>query len=228
MENFFNAIIEGKSEDLELMLETTPDLILSKTPNGLSGVMVAIYYRKTEIVGILIEKGAFLSIFEASSLGRVDLVLEYLKQDQSLVNMFSSDGFTPLHLASFFGQDETVRILLDHGADPNITSKNEQNVTPLHSSVAADNFNITEMLVNSGVEVNRTQKGGFTPLHEAALNGNYELVQLLLEHGANMNAKNDAGKTSLDLALSKTNNKNLAEKRKKVLVVLGECGKQNN
>src|SRR5437764_11627434 len=38
--------------------------------------------------------------------------LPILDDDPSLANAFASDGFTPLHLAAFFGKTESTRILV--------------------------------------------------------------------------------------------------------------------
>jgi len=41
---------------------------------------------------------------------------ELLAEDPELVDAMSGDGFTPLHLAAFFGQADAVRLLLARGA----------------------------------------------------------------------------------------------------------------
>ncbi len=50
-------------------------------------------------------------------MGRTARVAEWLDRDPGLLNARSSDGFSPLGLAAFFGQTETVRLLLARGAD---------------------------------------------------------------------------------------------------------------
>lgn len=44
----------------------------------------------------------------------------------------SNLGWTPLHLASYFGHKEAVELLLDHGAD--IDAVNDFGDTPLHKA----------------------------------------------------------------------------------------------
>jgi ankyrin repeat protein len=43
-----------------------------------------------------------------------------LDEDASRANAFGDDGFHPLGLACFFGHVDAARLLLEHGADPNL------------------------------------------------------------------------------------------------------------
>ena len=45
------------------------------------------------------------------------------------VNAQNGDGFTPLHVAAMWGQEESIRLLMERGADPVISDDDE--MTPL-------------------------------------------------------------------------------------------------
>ena len=45
------------------------------------------------------------------------------------VNVQNGDGFTPLHVAAMWGREESVRELLERGADPEISD--DEGMTPL-------------------------------------------------------------------------------------------------
>jgi len=121
-------------------------------------------------------------------------------------------GATPLHAAAEYGYSEIVKVLLEHGAAPNIRDKYGD--TPLHYAAVFGNSKVVKVLLEHGVDPNIRDKYGATPLHYAAafdypkivellpkdlsdydatpLQGavefNYpEVVKLLLEHGANPN-----------------------------------------
>ena len=76
-----------------------------------------------------------VDIFEASALGSLDRISSLLQKDPGLAGAFSADGFTPLHLAAFFGHSSAARVLLDRGADVN--ARTDDGRTPL--TLARDN-----------------------------------------------------------------------------------------
>ena len=153
---------------------------------------------------MLRDAGPPLDIFEAAALpGAAERGAELLAADPGLATAWSSDGFTPLHLASFFGTEEMARMLLDRGADPNAVSRNPMAVQPLHSAAASRAVGIITMLLGHGADVNARQQGGWTPLHAAAIFGDLPLVELLLKSGAEVDLANDDGKRAVDLAAEK-------------------------
>ena len=50
-------------------------------------------------------------------MGDTRRVAELLDRDPQLLSAQSGDGFSPLGLAAFFGNGETVKLLLSRGAD---------------------------------------------------------------------------------------------------------------
>lgn len=201
-EEFLKAVTRGELEKVKEMLKTDPALRQAKDSGGVSAILKAAYFGQKGIVEVLLASGLELSIFEAAATGQIERVRALIKNDASLANAFSPDGFTPLGLAVFFGHRETVETLLAAGAEVNTPSRESMKVTPLHSAAAARQVEIARLLIAHGANVNATQaESGFTPLHEAALNGNLEFARLLLDHGADVNAKMKDGKTPLGFAL---------------------------
>lgn len=70
---------------------------------------------------------------------------------------------------------------------------------PLHNACSYGHYEVTELLVKHGANVNVADLWKFTPLHEAAAKGKYEIVKLLIKHGADPTKKNRDGSTPLDL-----------------------------
>src|SRR5207248_10766806 len=116
----------------------------------------------------------------------------------------AADGFTPLHLATFFGHAAATRLLLEHGANPALISRHRFiQVTPLHSAVAregAADLETATVLLEAGAPVDARAEGGQRPLHSAASNGDRAMAELLLAHGADPGAARDDGKTPRELA----------------------------
>ena len=147
-----------------------------------SPIMQALYAGKKDEAAALAAAAAQLDLFEATSLGRTDLVAQLAKEGDP--SAFSDDGFTALHFAGFFNQPAAARALLDAGADAGAVAKNDMRVQPLHSAAAGKATDVCRMLLEAGADPNATQHGGYTALDEAVLNGNTELEKLLLDYGA--------------------------------------------
>src|SRR5439155_15149940 len=141
-----------------------------------------------------------LDLFEISALGDSDRVATALDADPGQVNAWSPDGFTPLHLAVFFGHGATARMLIARGADVRAISRNPMEVMPLHSAAAGRSRPAVEAVLDADVDVDARSHGGFTALHDAAQNGDLAIVELLLERGADPNATDERGRTPKALA----------------------------
>ena len=200
-EEFFEAATAGDVSRVKEMLHHDPSLARAKDQNGVSVMMKATYYGKKDVVTALLDSGVELDVFEAAATGQTAGLRELVGNDPSLVNAYSPDGFTPLGFAVFFSQPESVKALLDAGADVNLPSRESMKVTPLASAAAAKQTELARVLIAHGANVNARGATGHVPLHEAAANGTVELVKLLIDSGAAVNAKTDDGKTPLDFAI---------------------------
>jgi uncharacterized protein len=197
------AVQAGDARKFRSLLQDDPSLATAKDTNGVSALMHAFYHRRSEIADMLLAAKSDLDIFEATAAGKADKVSELLKKDPESAKRWSADGFTPLHLAAFFGHPEIARILIRQSADVSATSKNPMKVTPLHSAAAAHNREIVRLLLENDAPADVRQEGGWTPLHEAAQNGDLEMVRDLLQHRADPQARSDDGKTPADMAAAK-------------------------
>jgi ankyrin repeat protein len=114
-----------------------------------------------------------------------------------------NNHLSPLHLASFYGWADMVRVLLDRSAAA--SSVDDLGRTPLHlfakggNSIRSDEVGVTRLLVEHGADINAQDKDKTTPLHLALYCGNLEIVRVLLGCGANSNAKNALGLTPLHM-----------------------------
>jgi uncharacterized protein len=167
-----------------------------------SPVLQALYRGDREGVEALMPLPGELDLHEAAALGERDRVGDLLDTEPAQVSALSPDGFSPLHLAAFFGREEVVALLLARGAPVDVYSQSSfARVTPLGSAAAAGETSIARRLLDAGADVNaRSLDGEFTPLHAAAQRGDAELVRLLLERGADRTARDSEGRTPDDLA----------------------------
>ncbi len=197
------AIQAGDAGKLRELLARDPALAAARDAQGVSAIMHAQYRQRQELVELLLQAKPELDIFEAAALGRSDRLAQLLRQQLALIASWSADGFTPLHLACFFGQETAAQILLEHGADVAAVARNPMKVAPLHSAVAARSFPIVRALLEHGAPPNARQQQGWTAIHAAAQHGDRAMVELLLAHGADPATTNDDGTTPLQLANEK-------------------------
>jgi ankyrin repeat protein len=198
--DLFDAIAKGDMGRLTRVLGETPALAGARAPDGVSALLYARYRDNLPAVEALLGANPPIDAFDAAALGRTGRLRELLAAQPELATAYSADGFTPLHLAAFFGQAETARVLIHAGAPLGAVSRNDLQVQPLNSAAAGRRDEVARLLIEAGADVNGAQRHGYTPLHAAAQNGDVELVDLLLDRGARVDARTNDGRTPADLA----------------------------
>jgi ankyrin repeat protein len=201
--DFFDAIRAGDSDRVSSLLSADPTLLTAKDDKGLNAFIAAKYSQRNDIAALLLEKGIELDIFAACMAGASERAIELIDQEPALINSYSSDGWTPLHLSAFFAQPAVVAALVARGADVHARARNGTTNTPLHAGAAGRNLDVVRALVEHGADVNARQEGGFTALHSAALSGDVEMARFLILHGADVQARASNNQNALDLALTK-------------------------
>jgi ankyrin repeat protein len=118
-------------------------------------------------------------------------------------------GRTALDFAVGYKYLDKVKILLAHGADPNIPEDPDPNaegrsVTPLINAVRHDNQKeLVEVLLKGGADPNQTDDLGMTPLMSAATFGATENARLLVQYGADAGRTTEVGQDALYFAMSR-------------------------
>jgi ankyrin repeat protein len=154
-------------------------------------------------VQALIDADPSLAIFAAAMRDQTDVVEALLAANRSLVSAVSSDGWTPLHLAAFFGASSTARALLNKGADVNARSTNAMHNLALHAAAAGGHAEIVKLLLDRGAPAGARQHGGWTALHAAAQTGSLDMAEALITAGADVSARAENNQQPLDLAVTK-------------------------
>ena len=193
----------GDADGLRRLLEEDPASSEARDSTGVSLLMHCLYRGRRDLGELIAGKKKALDIFEATALGRLDRVKQWVRDDASAIDSRSKDGFTALHFACFFGQPDAARLLIESGAAVDTVAANPTKVMPLHSASSARNLDAARVLLEHGAPVNARQQAGWVPIHAAAQNGDRPMVELLLKHRADPTLANDEGKTSAMVAREK-------------------------
>jgi ankyrin repeat protein len=198
---FQEQVKKGNLSGVRAALAEDPSLLDATNVSGQSALLLAKYYRQETVAEYLLSLNPKLDIFNAAAAGRVASVMEQIDTEPALLESHSTDGWTPLHLAAFFGHPELANALLERGANVNARSTNAMKNTPLHAAAAGGRTDIVELFLKRGADPNATQEGGWTALHSAAQAGNRAMVEVLLANGADINRRAANEQAPLDLAL---------------------------
>lgn len=180
----FDAIRRGDSLTVHRLLQANRKLANASDASRLSALMTAVYYHQKAIVQFLRDAGAELDLFAAAAVGHLPEIEAHYQWNPKTVNWIARDGFTPLQLACFFGQEAVVRYLLERRADVHAVSRNGMGLQAIHAAVAGRNAAIVYALVQAGADVHARQAGGHTPMQAAVENQDEEIIAALRSAGA--------------------------------------------
>jgi ankyrin repeat protein len=208
----------GREPEARLLLEYGAD------PNVSSPHYTALPYaiiRKNEkIVHLLLQYGAdpdlvmkngeTSMVYGCSHDGLPSIMQEMIDYGASPNNKDAS-GHTPLYTACKAGTPDTVKILLAHGADPNLVGPELPIIRAVRSSACLElllkagadpskrtgimvlathvnNVESVKLLLDAGVDPNEKSQNAYSPLTTAIRDNRSEILQLLVFRGADLNA----------------------------------------
>ncbi|WP_417764893.1 ankyrin repeat domain-containing protein [Shewanella chilikensis] len=154
----------------------------------------------------------------AAASANMPKVVEKLIQNGSDVNYVSNkNGSTAMCAASMVGATEVAKLLIAAGADPDQDStdpdKTCEKMTPLMWASNRGHADFAELLVESGVNLDKVDGGNTTALMYAAMGGgqNMEVFEVLIKHEPNLEIKDWRGRSVLDEARDRDKNSNKPE-----------------
>ena len=144
----------------------------------------------------------------------ISIILKYCQKNISkedfrkLINKKNSKGVVPLHYASFQGNVDIIKYLINYGADINALTKRDLNIIHYAAQGNQPNSLVYFYLFHRDkINLENVDKGGSTPLHWASYSSSVEFALYLINYGVDINKKDKNGNTPLHLAVIKNSYK---------------------
>jgi hypothetical protein len=183
IERFVAAVEQDDVATARALVAEHPSLARTRMEGGETARLHALYRERSEMAALLREAPFRRSPQEAAAYGEVERLAEVLAWYPELLDGFSRDGFTLLHLAARYGQPETLRLLLEKGARTDLVSTDGAQPTALHAAVVGGSVASVELLLAAGAEVNERRADGATALTVAAEKGDRTIESMLRAAG---------------------------------------------
>jgi ankyrin repeat protein len=190
-----------------------------KSTLGTTALMFITDFGNIELLKYMVSKGGNLKQDEAKLLilatqkSRLD-ILKYLVDENYLnVNAKDEEGKTAFIQACMTANMETIKYLLDKGADINAKNDTWDNQyhaislygTPLMHAVALGRMDVMNLLIEKGAKIDEKTNKGNTALTVALECAQFDAARLLVEKGAFIDDQDKNGYTPLMLAAVKNN-----------------------
>ncbi|RWR89402.1 ankyrin-1 isoform X1 [Cinnamomum micranthum f. kanehirae] len=203
------AAREGNTEVCKYLIEELKLEIDVKDDDGETPLIHATRQGHFATAKFLLDRGAdpaasselgATPLHHAAGIGNIELLKLLISKGIDIDSQ--SDAGTPLIWAAGHGQQDAVKVLLEHHANPNVET--DDNITPLLSAVAAGSLHCLELLIQAGADAN-ISAGGATPLHIAADIGSTEIITCLLKAGADPDFCDEDGLKPIQVAAARGN-----------------------
>ncbi len=129
----------------------------------------------------LLQHGADYDFHTACYLGDVKKVQEFLSNDPKIAQRLNAAKASPLGRAAAGGIVEIVTMLLDAGADPNLTERTFACGGALFNASCLGHFDVVKLLLERGADPNGPCESSGSSADHAA---NDEIYHLLMKHGS--------------------------------------------
>lgn len=123
-----------------------------------------------------------MTIHDAVKAGKLAQVRKLLTQSENANSICKETGETALEIATETGNIRIISLLLDAGADPNLSHGGD---LPLAVAARSGDLSLLSLLLSRGANANGEGEDGDTALIAAAAAGHLKVVKALIGAGAN-------------------------------------------
>ena len=131
------------------------------------------------------------------------LLIPHKKSDYYPIDVWKTEPYPAMHLASYLGTGQIISMLLENGHDVNV--RDGRGATPLWMAVEFNVIDVVKLLLSKkDVDVNHVPIENLSALQLASSSGHLEIVTSLLAHKQiDVNFRDRMGRTALALAAMK-------------------------
>lgn len=137
-------------------------------------------------------------VYNVARSGSVDDLKTLIKSDPDIINKTNTDGYSPLILACYKGNNEVAKYLMDHVRDINYTSPMG---TALMSATVKKNIELVKLLLEKKANPNIGDANGSTALIYASIFKQYDIAALLIKYKSDDTHKDNRGNSAIDYAI---------------------------
>lgn len=176
----FVGASHGDLGTVRAMLTDHPDLVDASARWQERPIQAAAHAGARNVAEFLLSKGAPLDICTAAMLGRVEQVMQMLREDPAHARAAGAHGLSVLYHAATTGQVAVAELLRAHGAHIN---QGEGGNTALHAAARFGQAGMARWLLDHGAHVNTLDYEQKTSLQVAGETGHTEVADLLRARG---------------------------------------------
>lgn len=143
-------------------------------------------------------------VFDVARKGTIEQIKELVMANPSVVNNINKEGFSPLILACYRGNNDVAKYLIENNCDIN---GNSAMGTPLMSCIVKGNNEMSAFLIEKKANPNLADVNGMTALIYSVQFQNINIIELLLKNNADKSHKDKQGKTAFEYAAFSGNEK---------------------
>lgn len=214
------AVWEKEMAVIDLLLKHDADVNATLNNGGVTPLHLAAHHDDADLLQRLIDHGADVArATQATTISRPKREIEggvtplhvavrsgyqenvkvLLASNAPVDAVTEKSQRTPLYMATSYALPEIVRLLLEHGASPNLAVADGR--TPLHNVCDLGLEELAMLLLEKGAEIDARINSGYTPLMTAATSEvPADFLIALVENGASLDAVQADGKSTLELA----------------------------
>ena len=151
---------------------------------------------------IIVQIHGQYNVYEVSRNGNLEQIELLYNSDNDCINSIDENGYSPLILAAYHGNEEVTSFLVKHVNDVDFAGDYG---TALMAASFKGFDKIVDLLLQNDADTSIADESGVTSLHYAVMFNHTNIVKQMMEAGADSSIKDNKGNSALDYAKNSKN-----------------------